>query len=132
MKPTQANFECLKCSMSSIKCTCSDSGAFAGAGAVRYVHCAVCRVQCEFKDEDLAMQKEWVKLKKKKKNGKNSFTKTMALVYFLKTVWDCKFLKLKRRNKVLIEFSKSFCVTSLFGKVNFSGDWYQVYVKAYT
>ena len=29
-----------------MKCTYSDSGAFAGAGAVRNVHCAVCRVQC--------------------------------------------------------------------------------------
>ena len=32
--------------MCSMKYTGSDSGAFAGAGAVRIVHCAVCRVQC--------------------------------------------------------------------------------------
>ena len=27
--------------MCSMKCTCSDSGAFAGAGVVRNVHCAL-------------------------------------------------------------------------------------------
>ena len=43
-----------------IKCTCSDSGAFAGAGAVRNVHCAVCRVQCA---DELAVQTGRVKLK---------------------------------------------------------------------
>ena len=40
-------------SMCSMKCTCSDSGAFAGAGAVSNVHCAVCRVQCA---EELAVE----------------------------------------------------------------------------
>ena len=34
-----------KCLMSSMKCTDAVSGAFAGAGTVRNVHCAVCRVQ---------------------------------------------------------------------------------------
>ena len=34
----------VQCSMCCIKCTCSDSGAFAGSGAVRNVHCAVCSV----------------------------------------------------------------------------------------
>ena len=45
----------VKCSM---KCTCSDSGAFSGAGAVRYVHCAVCRVHSVLpaKDEDLGVE----------------------------------------------------------------------------
>ena len=38
----------------SMKCTCSDSGAFAGAGAVRNVHCALCRVQCA---EELGSEK---------------------------------------------------------------------------
>ena len=40
-------------SMCSMKCTCSDSGAFAGAVAVRNVHCAVCRVQYA---EELAVE----------------------------------------------------------------------------
>ena len=39
--------------MCSMKCTCSDSGVFAGAGAVRNVHCAVRRVQCA---EELAVE----------------------------------------------------------------------------
>ena len=30
--------KCVQCSMCSMKCTCSDLGAFAGAGAVRNVH----------------------------------------------------------------------------------------------
>ena len=47
-----------QCSMCSMKCTCSDSGAFAGAGAVRnvQVQCAGCSV-LPAKDEDLAVQK---------------------------------------------------------------------------
>ena len=36
-----SSVQCLICSM---KCTCWDSRAFAGAGAVCNVHCAVCRV----------------------------------------------------------------------------------------
>ena len=36
----------VQCLMYSMKCACSDSGVFAGAGAGRNVHCAVCRVQC--------------------------------------------------------------------------------------
>ena len=34
----------VQCSICSKKCTCSDSGALTGAGAVRDVHCAVCKV----------------------------------------------------------------------------------------
>ena len=29
-----------------LQCTCADSGASAGAGAVRYINCAILRVQC--------------------------------------------------------------------------------------
>ena len=47
-------------SMCSMKCTCSDLGAFAGACAVRNVHYAVCRVQCA---EELAVETGRVKLK---------------------------------------------------------------------
>ena len=36
----------VQCAMCSMKCTPSDSEAFAGAGAVRNVHFTVCRVQC--------------------------------------------------------------------------------------
>ena len=47
----------LKCSMCSMKCTVADLGAFAGAGVVRNVHCAVCRVQCAAcQDKDLAVE----------------------------------------------------------------------------
>ena len=35
-----------KCSMCSVKFTDAVSGAFAGAGTVRNVHYAMCRVQC--------------------------------------------------------------------------------------
>ena len=45
--------------MCSLKCTCSDSGAFAGAGAVRNVHCGVCRVHCA---EELAVETGLVQL----------------------------------------------------------------------
>ena len=47
-------------SMCSIKCTCSDLGAFAGACAVHNVHYAVCRVQCA---EELIVETGKVKLK---------------------------------------------------------------------
>ena len=41
------HFVCsVQCSTFSMKCKCSDSGAFAGAGEVRNVHCAVYRGQC--------------------------------------------------------------------------------------
>ena len=40
-------------SMCIMKYTCSDSGAFAGAGAGRNVHCPVCRGQCA---EELAVE----------------------------------------------------------------------------
>ena len=33
-------------SVQCVKCTGADSGAFEGAGLVRNVYCAVCRVQC--------------------------------------------------------------------------------------
>ena len=36
----------VQCSTLSIKCTCADLVAFAGAGEVFNVHFAVCRVQC--------------------------------------------------------------------------------------
>ena len=36
-----------KCSMCSMKCTDAVSCAFAGAGTVRNVHCAVCGVQVQ-------------------------------------------------------------------------------------
>ena len=42
-------------SMCIIKCTCSDSRAFADAGAVRNVHCAVCTVLTAT-DEYLAVE----------------------------------------------------------------------------
>ena len=46
--------------MCSMKCTCSDSGAFAGgAGAMHNVHCAVCRVQSA---EEVAVETGRVKL----------------------------------------------------------------------
>ena len=46
--------------MCSMKCLCSDSGAFTGAGAVRNVQYAVCRVQC---CEELAVETGRVKFK---------------------------------------------------------------------
>ena len=50
----------LQCSICSMKCTYSDSGAFPGAGKMRNVHCAVGRVQCA---EELAVETARVKLK---------------------------------------------------------------------
>ena len=35
----------VKCSMCRGKCTCENTGAFAGAGALCSVHCAMCSVQ---------------------------------------------------------------------------------------
>ena len=35
----------VQCSMSSMKCTCLDSGTFEGTDAVHNVHCAVCCLQ---------------------------------------------------------------------------------------
>ena len=54
----------VECSMCSMKCTCSDSGAFSGSGTgtVRNVHCAGCRVLAA-KDEDLAVETGCYKLK---------------------------------------------------------------------
>ena len=46
------NTKCLMCSM---KCTDTVSGAFAGAGTVRNVHCAVCSV-LPAKDGNLAVE----------------------------------------------------------------------------
>ena len=43
------------CSICSLKCTGYDSGGFAGAGAVRNLHCAGCNV-LPAKDEDLASE----------------------------------------------------------------------------
>ena len=45
----------VQCSICGIKCTCLDLGAFAGAGAVRNVHCAVCSA-LPAKIEDLAVE----------------------------------------------------------------------------
>ena len=46
-----------------MKCTCSDSGAFAGAVAVRNLQCEVCMVQCAAcQDSNFAVDTEWVKL----------------------------------------------------------------------
>ena len=45
-----------------IKCTCADSGAFAGAGEMHNAHRPVCRVQfAACKNEDLAIETDWVK-----------------------------------------------------------------------
>ena len=45
--------------MCRIKCTCADSGAFAGAAGMPNVHCPVCRVQCAAcKNEDLVIETE--------------------------------------------------------------------------
>ena len=44
----------LQCSMHSMKCKGADVSAFAFAGAVRSVNCAVCSV-LPAKDEDLAL-----------------------------------------------------------------------------
>ena len=69
-------------SLCSMKCACADSGAFAGAGAVRYVHCAVCRVQCA------AYQRwrlsSWNKMSQiKMLSLKLTFQKPIAPLYFL-------------------------------------------------
>ena len=45
-----------------MKCTCSDWGVFAGGCLVCNVHCAVCSV-LPAKDEDLAVETGWVKLR---------------------------------------------------------------------
>ena len=50
----------VQCSICSMKCTCSDSGAFAGAGEVRNVHCALQCAGCSVlpaEDENLAVEK---------------------------------------------------------------------------
>ena len=52
----------VECSMCRMKCTFSDSGAFAGAGAVYIVQYAGCIV-LPAKDEDLATETGWVKVK---------------------------------------------------------------------
>ena len=46
----------VQCSICSRECTCSDSGAFAGSGAVCSVQCAGCSV-LPAKDEDLTVEK---------------------------------------------------------------------------
>ena len=45
--------------MCNMKFSCFNSRAFTGAGAVRNVHCSVCRVQC---DEEIAFETGWIKL----------------------------------------------------------------------
>ena len=72
--------------MFSMKCTCSDSGAFAGAGVVCNVQhqCKGCSVLPP-KDNDKKDKTGWVSLKF---YLILTFQKTTALVYFLYTVWD--------------------------------------------
>ena len=55
-KPVLCSVQFSMCSM----CTCSDSGASAGAVAGCNVHCAVSRVQYA---EELAVETGWVKIK---------------------------------------------------------------------
>ena len=59
-KCTAYHYKCMVCSvqclMCSMKCTGADSSVFAGAGAVRSVHCAVYSVPAT--DEHLAVETE--------------------------------------------------------------------------
>ena len=70
------------------------SGAFAGASAVCNVHCAVLPA----KDEDIAVETGCFKLKFYLK--KITFKEPIAIVNFLKIVWDYTFVdNLKWENK---------------------------------
>ena len=76
--------------MYSMKCTCSVSGAFqVKVQCLMYnVKCAGCSVM-PAKVEDFTVNTGWVK----KISEEINFQKHISLVYFLKTVWCCGFLK---------------------------------------
>ena len=97
----------VKCSMCSMKGTDAVSGAFAGAGTVRNVHCVVCRLQC-------APYQRWKSISC---NRMSQIFKRKCI--FLGQVETIGFWKCKMSNKILIWFIpkkiflKSFCVTLL-------------------
>ena len=118
-------------------CTCSDSGAFAGAGAVRNVHCAVCRVQCA------ACQRwkfsSWKKMSQSKiLSFKITSQKPIALMYFFRTGWDYWFLKAwNEKQNFYSKYPKSIFQVILRNtffrvqdvcQINIPGDCYQFYV----
>ena len=104
-----------KCSMCSMKCTYAVSSAFAGAGRVHYVHCAVCRVQC-------AACKRW-KLSGWKRMSQNSnlyFQIASQKYIVLNLTYPKSFFQLILRNTLIRV--QDVC------QINIPGDWHQLNV----